>query len=104
MAAGIQELLLLIIIVMAIILLPRMTATGRGRPQMKPVRQLRLPVYTGRQRLAIVMTLLWPAAMGLYLAPWQNGWKQFLLIGLGPPAVAWSAAWVAAGFKDRRRR
>lgn len=104
MVAGIQELLLLIIIVLAIVLLPRMTATGKGKPRPKSVRTLSLPVYTGRQRLAIVMTLIWPAAAALYFVPWQNGWKPFLVVGLGPLVLGWSAVWVVAGFKGRKKR
>lgn len=104
MAAGIQELLLLIIIVLAIVLLPRMTAMGKSQARQSPLRHLALPDYTGRQRLAIVLSLLWPAAMVLCLSPWKHGWERFIIIGIGPLVLSWSTAWVIAGYKHRRKK
>lgn len=103
MGAGIQELLLLIIIVMAIVLLPRMTATGKGRSAPRHAVRLRLSAFTGRQRLAILLSVLWPAAIALYLSPWRNGWQKFMVVGAGPVAVVWGAVWVIAGFRCRRK-
>ena len=101
MIAGIQEILLLILIVMAIILLPRMTARGRRRTPPIPARRPALPYIVGRMRLAIVLSLLWPGAMAIYLSPWDTGWKVYVMLGLGPVLFFWAMVWVIAGYKKR---
>jgi hypothetical protein len=91
-----QELLVLIVIALAIFYLPRMM--GR-KPASGPVR--RPSPLTGRMRLAILLTLFWIAGFAAVLKPWQGEALPFLLLGIGPAAAAWGAAWVWFGYKCR---
>lgn len=95
-----QELLVLIVVVLALFYIPRM----RGRkPVTEPARRRTSPL-TGRMRLAILLTLFWIAGSAALLEPWQTlDALPFLSFGLGPAAAAWGAAWVWFGYKKYRR-
>ncbi len=98
--SGLQEILLIALLVVIVLLLPRTLSPRRERP----VRRVPgLPV-SGRLRLALVASVLWPAMAAAYLRPWATGWSLFLYFGVGPVALAWAAAWVRAGFTRGGRR
>jgi hypothetical protein len=101
MFAGIQELLLPILIIMAIIMLPRITGRGKNNIPLKSLQSPQLPYFSGKLRLAIVSTILWPAIVALYLNPWNTGWKTFIIIGLGPVVIMWCLVWIIAGYKKQ---
>ncbi len=103
MTAGLSELLLLVAIILGIFFIPRMTARSKPLPKQLKVIPPSLSSLTGRQRFAIVVSIFWPVAAALYLAPWQTGWRTFMLIGLGPVVLIWSLRWVAAGYKNRNK-
>jgi hypothetical protein len=94
----VQEVLVLIVIVLAIFYVPRLF--GR-KPA--PVRTPPPPVLTGRLRLALLVTIFWLAGAAALLTPWGNNPLPFLLIGLTPVTTLWGAAWVWFGFKRYRR-
>ena len=100
MFSGIQEILLIVLIVLAIFLIPRMI---KPRPSPEPVRVGRpgLP-FTWTLRLAIVLSVLWPLGCALYFKPWQQSAILFAAVGIGPVVVAWSLNWVMAGMKKKR--
>ena len=100
MFSGIQEILLIVLIVSGIFLVPRMI---KPRPVPRPV-VLRRPAatFSWALRLAIVVSILWPAACALYFKPWQHALMPFAVIGIAPVVVGWSLKWVAAGLKNRR--
>ena len=100
MFSGIQEILLIVLIVLAIFLIPRMIKT---RPSSEPLR-VRRPVapLSRTLRLAIVLSILWPIGCALYFKPWQDSLVPFVTIGIGPVVVAWSLSWVMAGMKKKR--
>ena len=101
MFSGIQEILLIVLILLAIFLIPRMI---KPRPSSEPMR-VRRPAFflSWTQRLAIVASLLWPIGCALYFKPWQQqAFIPFALIGIGPVVVAWSLNWVVAGIKKKR--
>lgn len=103
MFSGIQEILVLVGIAAAIFLLPRLGT--RSRPPV-PVRRLfpsPLTRLSGGMRLAVSASLLWPLGAAVYLEPWQNGPRDFLLAGLLPVAALWGMVWVTAGFRNKRR-
>jgi hypothetical protein len=103
MFSGIQEILVLVGILGAILLLPRIGS--HSRPPV-PVRRLfsnPLARLSGGMRLAVSASLLWPLGAAVYLEPWQNGTRAFLLAGLLPVAVFWGIVWVTAGFRNKRR-
>ena len=103
MFSGIQEILVIAGIVVAILLLPRLG--GRSRPAAPVRRQLSSPLagLSGRIRLAVSASLLWLLGAAVYLEPWHNGPRTFLLAGLLPVAALWGILWVTAGFRNKRR-
>jgi hypothetical protein len=96
--SGLQEILLIVGIVLAIVFIPRMT--NRRSAETPPER--RAPALSGRMRLAIVASLVYAAAVAAYLQPWKKETMFFVYVGLGPVAVGWLLFWVVAGFRRRR--
>ncbi len=103
MVSGIQEILLILLIVLAIVFLPRMTA--RRQPPGANGRTIRRPApkLSGRLRLAILTSILWLFSAALYLEPWHRGLPAFLCAGVGPVALFWGTLWIVAGFRKHRR-
>jgi hypothetical protein len=100
MFSGIQEILLIVLIISGIFLIPRML---KPRPAPQKI-VLRRPALTlsWALRLAIVVSIIWPAAWALYFKPWYHDWIPFSVIGIGPVALGWSVNWVLAGMKKKR--
>jgi hypothetical protein len=99
--SGVTEILLIVAIVVAVFLLPRMMAKNPDK-DLKPSN----PGFSipGRMRLAIVLSFLWPALVALFLKPWNNHWVAFLYVALGPVALSWGIWWIWWGFRKERRR
>jgi len=95
--SGISEILVLVIIILVIFFIPRMMAKPEVRRPAKPAVEL-----TGRLRLAIGASIVWPALMAAYLQPWQKDLVPFLYLGLGPVLLGWGAFWVITGFRRNR--
>lgn len=98
--SGIQEILLLVALIVGLFLLPRLLP---ARTESQRTARKRPPV-SGRMRLALVTSILWPALAAAYLRPWHGGLPAFLYIGVGPVAAGWALWWVLTGFRDARRR
>lgn len=98
MFSGIQEILVLVIIILAIFFLPRILSRGQEKQAavQKPVVAL-----SGKMRLAIAVSVLWPAAIAAFMKPWQENLIQYLYLGIGPVAIIWIIYWVLTGFKKR---
>ena len=96
MFSGIQEILVLIIIVLGILFLPRILNRGGEKPsgQVKPA-----VVLTGQMRLGVAVSVLWPLLIAAFMQPWKQGLFPYLHIGLGPVILFWLAFWVVTGFK-----
>ena len=102
--SGIQEILLLIVFVLAVLILPRVFSRGNSAEGVYPaLKHARPVVFTGRMRLAVVLSVLWPLAMALYLTPWDGEVLRFICIGLAPVLIGWCAWWVKRGFRRYRR-
>ena len=97
--SGIQEILLIVLIIVGLFLLPRLLNRGGAEPQRATLPGRRLG---GGLRLALFASVLWAAAACLRWRPWEGDVLLFVLIGLGPVALAWGLAWVALGFRKRR--
>ncbi len=95
-----QEILVLIVVVLALFALPRIMGK---RPEPVPVRAVRRPPLTGRMRLAILLTLCWILGSVAILEPWQGDVLPFLYTGLVPVATLCGAAWVWFGYRKYRR-
>ena len=101
MFSGINEILLVAAIVLAIILIPRITASRNpGRPRV-PSRVKSGFALSGRQRLAILVSFFWIVFWAVRYEPWQKEWKLFVYIGLGPVLVIWGLFWALQGLRKR---
>ena len=98
MFSGIQEILVLLIIILGILFLPRILSRGQAKPavEAKPV-----VVLTGRMRLAIAASILWPALIAAFVPPWKQDLMFFLYLGPGPVIVVWLVYWVVTGFSKK---
>jgi hypothetical protein len=100
MFSGVQEVLLIVLIVSGLFLLPRLM---KPRPA-PPSTNLRRPAVrvTWPLRLAIVLSILWPTAWAFHLKPWQDTLIPFAVIGMGPVIVGWALSWVVAGMRNKQ--
>lgn len=102
--SGFQEILVIVIIVLAILLIPRVagriTARHADPPAIPPV--VRRPL-SGRLRLAILISVIWFLGALLYFRPWEGQWVTFGTIGALPLVIAWGGYWVFAGYQPQRR-
>ena len=95
--SGISEILVLVIIVLAIFFIPRMMARPEPKQQAKPSVEL-----TGKLRLAIAASVVWPALTAAFLQPWRKDLVLFLYLGFGPVLLGWAAFWIIAGYRRKR--
>jgi len=98
MFSGIQEILVLVIIILGILFLPRILNRGGEKQSVKtkPV-----VVLTGRMRLAVAASFLWPALIAAFMQPWKQDLFTYLYLGLGPVAIVWILYWVLTGFRRK---
>ena len=94
MFSGIQEILVLVAIILGILFLPRIL---NRNPEKKAAARPAV-VLSGKMRLAIAASILWPAAMAAFIQPWKDDLYPFLYIGLGPVILSWIVFWVYNGF------
>jgi len=95
MFSGIQEILVLVAIILGILFLPRILNRGQEK---KPATFKPAVVLSGKMRMAIAASVLWPAAIAAYMQPWENDLFPFLYIGLGPVIIGGIIFWVYTGF------
>lgn len=94
MFSGFNEILLVAAIVIAILFIPRLTANRGGVRQRAAKSGLTL---SGRQRLSILVSIIWVTFWAVYCEPWHGEWQFFAYIGAGPVLVVWGAFWVLRG-------
>jgi hypothetical protein len=102
--SGFQELLLILIILLAIFFIPRVVGRNADTPLKSPV--VRRPPHhlSSRLRLAILVSVIWFLGTLLYLRPWEGAWVIFGAIGALPLLVAWGGYWVFAGYQPHARQ
>ena len=98
MFSGIQEILVLVIIILGIFFVPRMLNRRQETVAFKPGVTL-----SGKMRLAISASIIWPALTAAYLKPWRSDWVTFLYLGFGPVIFGWIICWVVVGYRIRRK-
>lgn len=96
--SGIQEILVIVLLIVALLVIPRMI--GKNRRSSAPLPSRR-PV-TGTVRLAILASFAWPVAAALYFKPWSHGWLLFATWGIAPVLAIWGFAWVVRGYRHRQ--
>lgn len=89
-----QEILLIILIVLALFYLPRLVSRRDGKGAENVDAGL-----SGPLRLAIAASGAWPLLSALYFEPWDKDPLPFLYFGVGPVTAAWLCAWVLRGYK-----
>ena len=96
MFSGIQEILVLVVIILGILFLPRIL----NRSQEKQAAESKPAVMlSGRVRLAIAASVLWPAVTAGFMQPWKQDLITYIYLGPAPVAVCWIVYWVITGFK-----
>ena len=96
--AGIQEILTLILLISCIIFLPRLFGGNRSFTRKKAKRLS----PSGKLRLAIVLSVIFPLVMAVPLRPWHpENRSMFLLGGLLPVILYWAGVWIFQGFKKK---
>lgn len=94
--SGVNEIMIIAAIVVGIFFAPRMMPAKR-QVQVSN----KMVALSGRMRLAIAISIVYPLAAAAYLQPWKNDLVLFLYVGIGPVALYWLMKWVFAGIKDR---
>ena len=94
---GFQEMLFVAAIVLGIIFVPALL--NKRRPQPRAVRPR--TVLSGKMRMALSLSVLYPAIAAAFLQPWRKDPVLFYYIGIGPVALGWVLRWVLAGFRRR---
>ncbi len=98
--SGIQEILVVLLILLAVLYLPRIGNRAAGEPIRRREARWNL---SGRMRLALVASFLWPALMILYLKPGPETALPFAYLGLGPVVLGWAVYWVVLGYRRKGR-
>jgi len=99
MFSGIQEILVLVVIILGILFLPRILNRGQEK---RPAVPRPVIVISGKMRLAIAASLLWPAVMAAFMQPWEKDLSRYLYLGVGPVALVWIVYWVLTGFRRNK--
>ena len=93
--SGIQEILVLVVIVIVLFLLPRMVSRPAQQATRPPVQIKQIP---GKWRLAVFISLVWLVVAALWLEPWGEDLILFAGVGALPVLIFWGAVWVVTGF------
>lgn len=96
--AGVQEILVLVIIILAIFFVPRIM--GPARPA---TRQKIVITVSAKMRLLLGLSAVWLLGTAMMLRPWQKDLTLFLYVGVGPVLLGWMVRWVVSGFKKEKR-
>ncbi len=95
--SGVNEILIIAAIIAGIFFVPRMMPSANRQLQ---VSKLKI-ILSGKMRLAIAMSIVYPLVVAAYLQPWKKDLQLFLYVGMGPVALYWLMKWVFAGIKER---
>ncbi len=98
--SGFIEILIIIAIILAIILLPRVL---RRQPESDIRHTNHVIKLTGWNRLAILVSFLWLVFFALYLRPWDKEWQIFIYVGITPVILCWGIFWIFLGFRKKGR-
>jgi len=96
--SGIQEILVLLIIIFVVFLMPRVMGGGREKKEFSFKR------VSGKMRAAMAVSLFYVAIWTLILEPWHHQRLLFVSVGLGPVAFGWTVWWVVEGFPGRKKK
>ena len=94
MFSGIQEILVIVLVIVVILLAPRVLPRGKNltekpNPSMRSPRQISRPI-----RLAVVFSAAWLSACTAILQPWRENPTTYVLIGILPLILLWGLIWI----------
>ncbi len=96
--SGVNEILIVVAIIAGIFFVPRML------PAKRQIQIAKRPiVFSGKLRLAVAASIIYPLAAAAYFKPWKNDIIVFLYLGIGPVALCWLLTWVLGGRKFYHR-
>ena len=98
--SGVTEILLIIAIVLVILFLPRLAGKRdeiKGRNNSSGFR------LSGKLRIAVFASVLWPSAIALLLRPWDESIIPFLYVGIAPVVVFWGIRWIVQGYRKNEK-
>ena len=96
--AGIQEILTIILLIACIIFLPRLFGGNRSTVGKKNRRM----AISGKLRLAIVLSVVFPLAVAMFFPPWHPETGFIFFPGaLILVALCWAGAWIFQGFHKK---
>jgi len=93
---GFQEILIIILVILGFIVFRPLFSKRPVQRKVRPTIEI-----SGKWRLALVASVVYPAAVAVYIQPWQNDPIIFYYIGVGPVVLAWLLGWAVMGFKKR---
>ena len=100
--SGFHEILIVVIIILAIFFVPRLTAK-QAQHHRFPVRAKSLPALTGKLRLLIVFSIMWPILLALYFEPWHKSPIPFVYVAVLPVIISWAGYWVIVGYRKYKK-
>lgn len=96
--SGLQEILVLVLIVIVLFFLPRMVS--RPSPAARP--PVRVKPIPGIWRLALFISAVWLIVAALWLKPWRGELTLFAGVGALPVLLFWGGVWVLSGYMRRK--
>lgn len=96
---GINEILVLVLLIACIFILPRLFKKDSDR---KVSSSKKIKNLSAKIRFSLVLTLTHPIVAALYLKPWENNPIVYLSYGVAPVFLFWAIAWIVAGKKNKR--
>ncbi len=98
--AGINEILVLILIIAGILILPRLFKPQPAHQSDRISFGDKIKNLSVKSRAAISLSIVYPIAMALYLTPWSSNLALYLLLGVLPIIIAWALFWILSGSKN----
>ncbi len=94
MFSGIQEILVIVLIIVVILMAPRILQRGRHNSAgSSDALASRIPLSRSL-RLAVVLSVIWLVASAAYFQPWKSDLPRFLFAGISPVALLWGVIWI----------
>lgn len=95
--SGLQEILVIVLIIAFILFLPRLTGRSNEKTSKKSLQTL-----SGKSRLAITISVIWLLLWTTYFKPWTGELLAFTLVGVCPVIIGWGALWVVDGYRKNQ--
>ena len=93
---GISEILVLILLICAVLIVPRMMAPASKKTAARTVKKR----LSAKMRAGIVLSALVPVVAALLLRPWSGNITLFVIAGILPVALAWGCFWIISARKN----